>query len=108
MASTYRGSFHPPRSIAVRKEMWPDSGRRVRMVRQDTIRHAMLTNAMMRTAHPKPTTGMSFSSMIGKMTPPLALPPVASPMASARLLRNQCPRTATEGLKLRVRPSEVV
>ena len=100
VASVYRGSFHPPKSIAVRKDIWPDSGNRVRIVRQETVRHPSRMNAMMRTAHPKPTAGMSLWRMIGKMTPPVALPPVVSPMATARLRRNQWPRTATAGLNL--------
>ena len=70
------------------------------MVRHEMTRHPAMTNATMRTAQGKPTRGMSCSRMMGKITPPLALPPVVSPMASARRRRNQCPRTATAGLNL--------
>ena len=70
------------------------------MVRHAMMRQPMMTKATMRTAQPKPTTGMSCSRMMGNTTPPLALPPVVSPIARARRRRNQCPRTATAGLNL--------
>lgn len=89
VASAYRGSFQPPKSTAVRQEMCPESGKRVRMVRHETVRQPKMTNPTMRTAHGNPTAGMSCSRMIGKITPPLALPPVVRPIARARLRRNQ-------------------
>ncbi len=49
----------------------------------------MTTNAMMRTAQGKPTLGINCPRMMGMITPPLALPPVAIPMAKARLRLNQ-------------------
>lgn len=108
VASVYRGSRNPPKSMAVRRERLPESGSRVRIVRHETVRHARRMKAMMRTAHPKPTLGMSCSSRTGKTTPPLALPPVLSPMTSARRFRNQWLRTAIEGLKLGGRKREIL
>ena len=99
-ASTYRTSLNPRRSTAERQETCLESGSRVRMVRHATTRQAMMTNATTRTAQPKPMRGMRCWSMIGKTTPPVALPPSAIPMAEARLRRNQWLITATDGLNL--------
>ena len=99
-ASTYRTSLNPRRSTAERHETRPESGSRVRMVRHATTRQAMMTNATTRTAQPKPIRGMRCWSMMGKTTPPVALPPSAIPMAEARLRRNQWLITATDGLNL--------
>lgn len=70
------------------------------MVTQEMMSNPSRMKPTMRTAHPNPTTGMSFSRMMGKRTPPLALPPVVTPIARARRFLNQCPRTATAGLNL--------
>ena len=74
----------------------------MRIVKHETVRHAIRMNATMRTAQGKPTTGMSCSRMMGNTTPPLALPPVVSPIANARRRRNQCPSAAIAGLNLRI------
>ncbi len=99
-ASVYRGSRKPPRSIAVRNERWPEVGSLVRMVTQEIMSSPSRMKPTMRTAQPNPTMGISFSRMMGRRTPPLALPPVVTPIASARRFLNQCPRTATAGLNL--------
>ena len=53
-----------------------------------TIRPRII-KAQMRMVQPKPTWGISFLTIIGKMTPPREEPATARPSAAPRFLRNQ-------------------
>jgi len=56
--------------------------------------------AMTRTAHPKPTWGISFSRVIGIMTAPTEEPEATIPRAAARRCLNQVDTQATPGMKI--------
>ena len=70
------------------------SGRLVGAIRERTVRLANITNAsirkaQMRIAQPKPTSGISLTTMIGRITPPKEDPAATMPSAAPLFLKNQ-------------------
>ena len=63
-------------------------GMRLTTVKQAMLPRPRIKNAQIRMVQPKPTCGMSFSTMIGKMTPPSDDPDAVTPRARARFLKN--------------------
>ena len=60
-------------------------GRRLLSVKFPKIIRASTMKAQIRIVHPKPTCGISFSTITGKITPPMDDPVVAIPSARDRL-----------------------
>ncbi len=58
------------------------------MVKLAMIIMKRMTKAVILIAQPKPTSGISFCTMMGSMTPPKELPPAMIPNANARFLKN--------------------
>lgn len=63
-------------------------GMRLTTVRLAKKPRPRMRKAQMRMVQPKPTCGMSFSTMTGKMTPPIDEPEAVTPRARARRLKN--------------------
>ena len=69
-------------------------GRLVGAIRERTVKlaktiNARIRKAQIRIAQPKPTSGISLTTMIGRMTPPREDPAATIPSAAPRFLRNQ-------------------
>lgn len=65
-----------------------DGGSRERTVRFAKISRANIKNALVRIAHPNPTSGMRWINIIGKMTPPMEEPITTRPRAAPRFFKN--------------------
>ena len=72
-------------------------GMRLTIVRLAMTIRPKIRNAQIRIVDPKPTSGISFSTMMGKMTPPSDEPEAVIPKARARRLKNQVTTADMDG-----------
>jgi hypothetical protein len=70
------------------------NGRLVGAIRERTVKFTKMSSAnirkaQIRIAQPKPTSGISLMTMIGKITPPKDEPAATRPRAAPRFAKNQ-------------------